>query len=147
MQISTLPSDPILTVLVVGQPGPGKCGLLEWLADIPGLRLSTADDLAGAALAAVAASPHHVVILDFHGIPLTVRTAVRRLKAASPSTTVIVLTHDANPVMRRYCGEAGVDAVLDKTSDFELLRYALNLKRRVLSRLPAATDELVRQEA
>lgn len=147
MQIPTHPNDPILAVLVVGQPGPGKSGLLEWLAEIPGLRLNTADELAGAALGSATAAEYDVIILDFHGIPLTLGPVVRRLKSAAATTTVFVLTHDASPVMRRYCAEAGVDAVFDKTSDFDLVRYALGLKRRVLGRAAFAGDQLVRLEA
>lgn len=116
---------PVLHVLLVGPCGAASEALEAWLAEnsrvwIEGSFASTAEALA------LAFNAHpDVVLLDFHGLPVSVAYTVTLFKQLLPAPAIFVLTHDASPSMRRRCASAGVDRVFDKTTELDALGAAL----------------------
>jgi DNA-binding NarL/FixJ family response regulator len=89
--------------------------------------------VAAAASALAATFQPHVVLLDFHGLPVSTASTVSLLKKLSPPPLVVVLTHDASDAMRRRCREAHVDAVFDKTSELEAVATLLRDTQKSLA--------------
>lgn len=123
-----------LRVLLVGHAGAASAALSAWLSerekllDVAGPAETTA---AGFALAA--SFEPDVVLLDFHGLPVSISYTVSRLKALSPAPLVVVLTHDASAPMRRRCREARVDAVFDKTTELETVAALIEQSRKAIA--------------
>jgi two-component system chemotaxis response regulator CheB len=61
------------------------------------------------------------VVIDLHMPRLDGVTAVARLRRDHPSTCVIALTGDADPVLHRAVRDAGADAVLVKDEFVDVL--------------------------
>jgi DNA-binding NarL/FixJ family response regulator len=122
-----------LRVLLVGNVGAASVALSAWLSerekrlDVAGPAETTA-----AVLALAASFAPDVVLLDFHGLPVSISLTVSLLKDLSPSPLVLVLTHDASPTMRRRCSDAHVDAVFDKTTELEAVAALLEQARTSL---------------
>jgi len=127
-----------LRVLLVGHVGAASVALSTWLSerekrlDVAGPAETTA-----AALALAARFKPDVVLLDFHGLPVSISYIVSLLKELSPSPPVVVLTHDASDTMRRRCREARVDAVFDKTTELEAVAALLEQTSKSLAETQA----------
>jgi len=123
-----------LRVLLVGNASTASVALSAWLSEREKLL-----DVAGpaettdAALALATSFKPDVVLLDFHGLPVSISYTVSPLKELLPSLLVLVLTHDASATMRRRCREARVDAVFDKTTELETVAALLEQTRTSLA--------------
>jgi DNA-binding NarL/FixJ family response regulator len=129
---STSPSSAVapLRVLVADGGRPASTALAEWLREQNGLEVQGPLSPLTSAIALAAKFCPHVVLLDFHGLPVSVGYTVALLKELTPPPTVFVLTHEVSEAMRRRCREAGVDAIFNKTTELELLAHGLsNLAR------------------
>jgi DNA-binding NarL/FixJ family response regulator len=85
-----------------------------------GVAVVEAADL-DAGLSAVGTSPPHVVVIDVHLDANTGVAALRRIRQATPTATVVVLTNEVNDVHRDECMRHGADFFFDKSRDFERL--------------------------
>jgi len=121
-----------LRVLLVGNVGTASVALSAWLSEREKLDVAGPAETTDAALALAASFKPDVVLLDFHGLPVSISYTVSLLKELSPSLLVLVLTHDASATMRRRCREARVDAVFDKTTELETVAALLEQTRKSL---------------
>ena len=136
------PSSPQrpLRVQLAGSATGSNSALVAWLGEIDGVEVTGGGRTTAEALALATVGRPDVVLLDFHGLPVSTGYAVTLFKELSPAPAVFVLTHDASPPMRRRCLEARVDAVFDKTAELEALRAVLGeLSFRVPPDAVAAT--------
>ena len=130
--------SPRLRVLLVGSEGAANFTLSAWLSELEKmLDVAGPTKTTAAALAVAAGFKPDVVLLDFHGFPISIGYTVSLLKELSPPPLVLVLTHDASATMRRRCREARVDAVFDKTSELEMVAALLEQTRKFLAGSPA----------
>jgi len=126
-----------LRVLLVGCAGAANVTLSAWLSELEKmLDVAGPAETTAVALALAASFKPDVVLLDFHGLPISIRYTVSLLKELSPSPLVLVLTHDASATMRRRCRDAHVDAVFDKTTELEMVTTLLEQTRKSLARSP-----------
>ena len=128
-------SEPRLRVLLAGRPGTASSALAAWVRDQNGAAVAGPAVTTAEALALATTFQPQVVLLDFHGLPVSTAYTVSLLKKLSPPPLVIVLTHDGSDAMRRRCHEAGVDAVFDKTSELEAVATLLRDTQASLSLL------------
>jgi DNA-binding NarL/FixJ family response regulator len=126
-------ADRRLRVLLIGNPGAASVALSTWLGerelDLAGPATTTV-----AAVVLAASFKPDVILLDFHGLPVSIAYTVSLLKELSPAPLVLVLTHDASAAMRRRCLAAGVDAVFDKTTQLEEVAAVLEQTRQSIDR-------------
>src|SRR5688500_17008195 len=102
MSSTSSPSPaPLLRVRVATGGRPASRALAEWLREHPGLEVQGPISPLSAAIAFAAKYCPQVVLLDFHGLPVSVGYTVVLLKELTPSPTVFVLTHEASDAMRR----------------------------------------------
>ncbi|MEO5961311.1 MAG: hypothetical protein ABIR80_19555 [Opitutaceae bacterium] len=114
-----------LRVLVADGGRPASVALADWLREQTGIEIQGPISPLAATIALAAKFRPHVVLLDFHGLPVSVGYTVALLKEFEPAPAVFVLTHEASDAMRRRCREARVDAVFDKTTELESLARSL----------------------
>ena len=126
------PSVPRLRVLPVGNAGAASTALTAWLAEQEDLDVCAPAMTTAATIALAVQFQPQVVLLDFHGLPVSTAYTIALLKELVLPPAVFVLTHDASPAMRRRCHEARADAVFDKTAELEALRDALGRLQRAL---------------
>ena len=79
------------------------------------LEASDADE----ADAAFAAAPADVIILDVHDRAETGLRLLSRLRERARTSTLIVLTNEANDLHRRECLRQGADYFFDKSREFD----------------------------
>ena len=120
-----MPNSTRLRVLLVGQCNGASAALGSWLRERRQLGVTGPTATTAEALGLAAKQRPHVVLLDFHGLPVSTPYIVTLLKELSPAPQVFVLNHDASAAMRRRCHAAHVDAVIDKTSELDLLATLL----------------------
>jgi DNA-binding NarL/FixJ family response regulator len=120
---ATIP--PPLRVLVVDGGRPASVALADWLRGHAGMEVRGPAASLAAGLALAATFRPQVVLLDFHGLPVSVGYMVALFKELAPPPLAFVLTHEASAAMRRRCAAARVDAVFDKTAELEALVHRL----------------------
>jgi DNA-binding NarL/FixJ family response regulator len=118
-----------LRVQLVGPIGAASGALRAWLGERAGLHLAGPAATIAAALALATTFRPQAVVLDFHGLPVSVTRTVALFKQNRPPPHVIVLAHDASPALRRRCRDARVDAVFDRTNELDLLAAHLEQLR------------------
>jgi DNA-binding NarL/FixJ family response regulator len=125
------PQQPMnLKVLLVGNAGVASSALSAWLAEQENLVVCNPAGSTAQVIAFAMRFQPHVVLLDFHGLPVSTAYTIRLLKTILPAPAVFVLTHDASPAMRRRCRDARADAVFEKTAELDALSEALAALRR-----------------
>lgn len=92
----------------------GLAGLLE--DDLPSAAIEVFSDVEAALLAAEASAPE-IALLDFYLPGLSGVEAIRKLRAAAPATTVIVISASLSPADRIASENAGAAAFLAKAAD------------------------------
>ena len=137
MRLQSHRGGPPLRVLLAGCPGPASAALAVWVGEQSGATVAGPATVAAAASRLAETFQPHVVLLDFHGLPVSTAATVAFLKKLAPPPVVVVLTHDASEAMRRRCREAHVDAVFDKTSELEAVARLLQDTQKSLVRLPS----------
>ena len=115
-----------LRVLLAGRRGAASHAMVRWVAEQTGAKLAGPAQTTADTLKVAASFLPHVVLLDFHGLSIPAAKTTALLKRISPSPRVIVLTHEANEIMRRHCYNAGADAIFDKTRELEAVVALLN---------------------
>ena len=118
-------STPRLRVLLFSSAGPASVSLTTWLAEQEGLLVCAPASTMHESISLAVEFQPHVVLLDFHGLPVSTGYVVARLKELPLRPAVFVLTHDASAAMRRRCHASGVEAVFDKTAELDALCDAL----------------------
>ncbi|MEO6568192.1 MAG: response regulator [Opitutaceae bacterium] len=131
-----------LRVLLIGNPGAASAALSAWLGEHELLDIAGPATTTLAAVVLAASFKPEVVLLDFHGHPMSTTYTVSLLKDLSPVPLVFLLTHDASAAMRRRCLAAGVDAVFDKTTELEALAAQLEETGKCLVRSIATEAEV-----
>jgi DNA-binding NarL/FixJ family response regulator len=126
-----------LRVLLVGNAGAASLALSAWLREQEMLDVAGPAKTTDAAVALAVRLESDVVLLDFHGLAVSIGDAVSFFKELSPPPLVLVLTHDASATMRRRCREAQVDAVFDKTTELETVAALLERTRKSIASLSA----------
>ena len=116
---------PSLRVLLAGSTNGSGPVLAAWLREQGGLDVTGGGRTTAEMLALATLVRPEVVLLDFHGLPVSIGYTVALFKELIPAPAVFLLTHDASPAMRRRCLAAGVNAVFDKTADLDALRAEL----------------------
>jgi DNA-binding NarL/FixJ family response regulator len=109
----------VLRVLLFGEASAANKALSTWLGEHPLIHAAGPATTTVSAVVLAANFKPDVVLLDFHGLPVSTAYTVSLLKELSPAPLVVVLTHDSSAAMRRRCREAGVDAVFDKTTELD----------------------------
>ena len=128
-----------LRVQLAGSATGSNSTLVAWLGELDGVEITGGGRTTAETLALATVGHPDVILLDFHGLPVSTGYAVTLFKELSPPPAVFVLTHDASPPMRRRCLEARVDAVFDKTAELDALRAALGeLSLRMAPTAPVA---------
>lgn len=122
---ATQSETPPLRVLVAGSAAVDSSMLAAWLNELDGVQVTGCGRTTAESLALANLVRPDVVLLDFHGLPISTGYAVTLFKEVRPAPAVFVLTHDASPAMRRRCQAARVDGVFDKTVELDGLREAL----------------------
>jgi chemotaxis response regulator CheB len=126
-----------LRVLLIGHASAASSALSAWLGARNLLDVAGPAPTTVAAIVLAASFKPDVVLLDFHGLPISTGYTVSLLKDLSPTPLVLVLTHDASDAMRRRCREIGVDAVFDKTAELESVAGWLEQTRTSLDGSPS----------
>jgi two-component system response regulator DesR len=117
--------DGHLRVLLFGNAGVASTALTAWLSERERWRVFAPVGSTAEIMAATRDFRPHVVLLDFHGLPVSTGYTISQIKAFSPPPVVYMLTHDATPAMLRRCLEAKADGVFDKTGELDRLDGAL----------------------
>jgi DNA-binding NarL/FixJ family response regulator len=121
-----------LCVLLVGSSGLASAALASWLADQNAAAIVGPAITLDQMLELGRRFRPHLVLLDFHGLPIAIAAAASRLKELTPMPRIVVLTHDGSDAMRRRCRAACVDAVFDKTSELDAMADLLRDLRQSL---------------
>lgn len=116
---------PEVRVLLVGPVGPASRVLAAWLAESGDYAIAGPAESTAASLALAARYRPHVVLLEFHGLPISIGYLVALFKELTAESLVFVLSHEVSEAMRRRCRAAGVDAVFDKTTELPALAARL----------------------
>jgi DNA-binding NarL/FixJ family response regulator len=114
-----------MTVFLADDSRPVRERLASMLREMPGIRVvGEAEDCIAAERLIRALRPD-AAILDIRMPGGSGIEVLRRVKRASPSTLVVMLTNYAQNPYRETCLAAGADFVLDKSTDFEKIASAL----------------------
>jgi two-component system, OmpR family, response regulator len=122
-----------LRVLLFGDPSDANRSLSALLGERELIDIAGPATTTTAAVVLADNFKPDVVLLDFHGLPVSTGYTVSLLKDLSPAPLVIVLTHDGSAAMRRRCREMGVDAVFDKTTELEAVARWLENTRTAIA--------------
>lgn len=122
----------VLRILLVGTVGNGSAALAAWLRERAEFAVSEPATTTAAALGLALRVKPHVVLLDFHGLPISTGYTVSLFKELSPPPLVIVLTLDDSEATRRRCRDAGVDAVFNKSTGLDAIVGLLEEHRKSL---------------
>jgi two-component system response regulator EvgA len=108
-------------VLVVDDAPQIRARFVAMLEAIPGVDEVLEAEGVADTLAALRAHTPGVVVLDLHLRGASGLALVPEAKRDCPGAVVVVITNQSSEQHRRRCLDAGADAFLDKSRDFEAL--------------------------
>jgi DNA-binding NarL/FixJ family response regulator len=120
---------PDLRILLAGSTGSASLAITGWLGEHGWRAVAGPATTIAGTLALAATFQSDVVLLDFHGLPVSIGRAVSLFKERVPALLVFVLTHETSDAVRRGCLAVGADAVFHKTDGLNRLAAALELLR------------------